>query len=47
MIDTLHFVAGMKIVPRRAFVGVDHGALGNAGLNPAKRRALAAEHGGH
>lgn len=40
MVDTLHLVSGMKLVPCAGLVGVDDGALGDASLYEVKGRAL-------
>ncbi len=45
MIDPLHLESRMKGIPARRFVGMDDGALGDAGLDEAEGRAFRTEHG--
>jgi len=45
VIDPLHLESGMQGIPARRFVGMDDGALGDAGLDEAECRALGTEHG--
>jgi len=45
VIDPLHLEGRMKGIPARRFVGMDDGALGDAGLDEAEGGALRTEHG--
>ena len=46
MVDPVHREAGMEIVPRAAFVGINLGALGDPGANEVERRDFGGEHAG-
>ena len=45
MVDPLHLEVGVKVIPRGRGVGMEHGALGDASLDEAERRALRLEDG--